>query len=64
MRLLCLTLYLAVALEAPVAPLAPRAPLAPLTAAEIARRVQDRDTGRDSRAELRMKLFDRRGRAA
>ena len=63
MRLLCLTLYLAVALEAPVAPLAPRAPLAPLTAAEIARRVQDRDTGRDSRAELRMKLFDRRGRA-
>ena len=63
MRLLCLTLYLAVALEAPVAPLAPRAPLAPLTAAEIARRVEDRDTGRDSRAELRMKLFDRRGRA-
>jgi hypothetical protein len=29
---------------------------------QIARRVQDRDTGRDSRAELRMKLFDRRGR--
>jgi len=24
--------------------------------------VQDRDTGRDSRADLRMKLFDRRGR--
>jgi hypothetical protein len=35
---------------------------ASLTAAEIARKVQDRDTGRDSRAELRMKLFDRRGR--
>ena len=35
----------------------------PATSAEqIARRVQDRDTGRDSRAELRMKLFDRRGR--
>jgi outer membrane lipoprotein-sorting protein len=34
-----------------------------LTADEIARRVQDRDTGRDSRAALRMKLFDRRGRA-
>lgn len=33
------------------------------TAEQIARRVQDRDTGRDSRAELRMKLFDRRGRA-
>lgn len=34
-----------------------------LTAEQIARNVQDRDTGRDSRAELRMKLFDRRGRA-
>src|SRR5688572_27407778 len=37
---------------------------APAPAADrIARSVQDRDTGRDSRAELRMKLFDRRGRA-
>ena len=34
-----------------------------LTADQIARRVQDRDTGRDSRADLRMKLFDRQGRA-
>ncbi len=33
-----------------------------LTADEIARRVQDRDTGRDSRADMRMKLFDRHGR--
>ena len=33
-----------------------------LTADEIARRVQDRDTGRDSRATMRMKLFDRHGR--
>lgn len=33
------------------------------SADSIARNVQDRDTGRDSRAELRMKLFDRRGRA-
>ena len=33
------------------------------TADRIARSVQDRDTGRDSRADLRMKLFDRRGRA-
>jgi hypothetical protein len=33
-----------------------------LTAEAIARRVQDRDTGRDSRSTLRMKLFDRRGR--
>ncbi len=33
-----------------------------LTADEIARRVQDRNTGRDSRAAMRMKLHDRRGR--
>jgi hypothetical protein len=32
------------------------------SADEIARRVQDRDTGRDSRSTFRMKLFDRRGR--
>lgn len=29
----------------------------------VARRVQDRDTGRDSRSTMRMKLFDRHGRA-
>lgn len=29
----------------------------------VARQVHDRDTGRDSRAELRMRLFDRQGRA-
>jgi len=34
-----------------------------LTADQVAHRIQDRDTGRDSRAALRMKLFDRRGRA-
>ena len=33
-----------------------------LTADDIARRVQDRDTGRDSRAAMRMKLFDRQNR--
>ena len=33
-----------------------------LTADDIARRVQDRDVGRDSRASMRMKLFDRHGR--
>lgn len=33
------------------------------TADEIARRVRDRDTGRDSRAQLRMRLFDRHDRA-
>ena len=30
---------------------------------EIARRVQDRDTGRDSKSALRMKLFDRHNRS-
>ena len=38
------------------------APYQSLTADQVARRVQDRDAGRDSRAELRMKLFDRRDR--
>lgn len=39
------------------------APGRQLTADAIARRVQDRDTGRDSRMTLRMKLFDRHGRS-
>ena len=39
------------------------APVQPkLTADEIARRVQDRDIGRDSRSSMRMKLYDRQGR--
>lgn len=33
------------------------------TAEDIAHRVQDRDTGRDSRVTLRMKLYDRHDRA-
>ena len=33
------------------------------TAESIARQVQDRDAGRDSRGAMRMKLFDRRGRS-
>jgi hypothetical protein len=33
------------------------------SADSIARQVQDRDTGRDSRGVMRMKLFDRRGRS-
>jgi hypothetical protein len=32
------------------------------SADEVARRIQDRDTGRDSRSTFRMKLVDRRGR--
>ena len=34
-----------------------------LSADEVARRVRDRDTGRDSRSTLRMKLYDRHDRA-
>jgi hypothetical protein len=55
MRLSCLLLIAALGLGVP-------SPPAALTAEQIARSVQDRETGRDSRAELRMKLFDRRGR--
>lgn len=33
------------------------------SAEAVARMVQDRDTGRDSRAEMRMRLYDRQGRA-
>jgi hypothetical protein len=42
--------------------LAHAAPPQRLTADDVARRVQDRNTGRDSRAVMRMKLYDRRGR--
>ena len=34
-----------------------------LTADEVARKVQDREMGRDSRSSIRMKLFDRHGRS-
>src|SRR3954470_17997618 len=43
--------------------LAPIVPSPPVTADWVARQVQDRDTGRDSRVSFRMKLFDRHGRA-
>ena len=42
--------------------LQPAAGVQKLTADDIARRVQDRDSGRDSRASMRMKLFDRQNR--
>jgi hypothetical protein len=38
-------------------------PAPAVTAESVARRVQDRNTGRDSRASMRMKLYDRHGRA-
>ena len=41
---------------------APRAGTQGLSPADVARRVQDRDTGRDSRMTFRMRLFDRRDR--
>jgi hypothetical protein len=40
---------------------APQSPASP-TAEWVARQAQDRDTGRDSRMSMRMKLFDRHGR--
>lgn len=50
------------ALAGAAVPLAGYGQPGPLTAETVARRVQDRDTGRDSRQTLRMKLTDRRGR--
>jgi Outer membrane lipoprotein-sorting protein len=54
-------------LVAPAAFLTPVASVAAagqsrLSAADVARRVQDRDTGRDARSALRMKLYDRHNR--
>lgn len=40
----------------------PSLPQPKLSAEDVARRVQDRDTGRDSRSSMRMKLYDRQGR--
>ena len=64
MRHLCLTATLACLIVGPQTPAQQAGGRATqsLTADEIARRAQDRDTGRDSRAEMRMKLFDRHGR--
>jgi hypothetical protein len=64
-RLLLSSLGLAslIAASASVVPIAaPPGQPARLTADEVARRIQDRDTGRDSRVTMRMKLADRRGR--
>ena len=55
--LLCLSLAFAPVLTPGAAPQAPR-----LTADAVAKRIQDRDTGRDSRFTMRMKLADRHGR--
>ena len=52
-RLFVVAAFLAVSLGAPAAQ---------DTAEWVARQVRDRNTGRDSKAELRMRLFDRQGR--
>jgi hypothetical protein len=52
---LLLTAHVAFSGPAPATP-------APLSPDDVARAVQDRDTGRDSRALMRMRLVDRRGR--
>ncbi len=65
---LCLSLLLAMTAAAPppvpsrVEGPAPSNVEGALTGDQIARRVQDRDAGRDSRGDMRMKLFDRRDR--
>jgi hypothetical protein len=60
-RLVPLALCLLVTPAAPGSARQP--PPQKLTAEDVARRVQDRETGRDSRSTLRMKLFDRQGRS-
>ncbi len=57
MRLLLTSAYLALLAALASGSLPPA-----IMAEQIARAVQDRDTGRDSKAGLRMKLFDRRDR--
>jgi hypothetical protein len=50
-------------LKAAPTALAGRLKAAPTTTAlDVATQIQDRDTGRDSRAQMRMRLFDRQGR--
>jgi hypothetical protein len=64
-RLLCFALGAAVAAVSPAggSAAARRAEQAAApTPLEVARRVQERDTGRDSRGEMRMRIVDRQGR--
>ena len=51
-----------VVLAAPLLASMALAPSQRPSADEVARRIQDRDTGRDSRSTMRMKLYDRHGR--
>ena len=51
---------LSTAFVVPSAPAARQAP--PVTAESVARQIQDRNTGRDSRSAMRMKLVDRHNR--
>jgi hypothetical protein len=65
MRPICVAIALTVAVGGASAGVPTERRLAsqgPLSADQVARLVQDRDTGRDSRAVLRMRLVDRRGR--
>jgi hypothetical protein len=61
-RVFASLLFVALLLTQPVRDVVAQSPKG-VTADEVARRVRDRDTGRDSRATLRMKLFDRHDRA-
>jgi hypothetical protein len=61
-RVFASLLFAALLLTQPVRDVVAQSPKG-VTADEVARRVRDRDTGRDSRSTLRMKLFDRHDRA-
>jgi hypothetical protein len=61
-RVFASLLFAALFLTQPVRDVVAQSPKG-VTADEVARRVRDRDTGRDSRSTLRMKLFDRHDRA-
>ena len=64
LRRRCSVLAAGVLSSAIVVPSAPAARQAPaVTAESVARQIQDRNTGRDSRSAMRMKLVDRHNRA-
>ncbi|MGE0392878.1 MAG: outer membrane lipoprotein-sorting protein [Vicinamibacterales bacterium] len=58
----CAVAVLAVAVGAVARPVARQPSRGAVSAESVVRDAQERDTGRDSRAEMRMRLFDRQGR--
>jgi hypothetical protein len=58
----CAVAFLAALALAAARPVATQPARAAASPESVVREAQDRDTGRDSRAEMRMRLFDRQGR--